>query len=224
MIPKTIKGIGMTSARTQKRLIQRLRAQGIERLDVLHAIETTPRHCFIDEALAHRAYDDTALPIGFGQTISQPYIVALMTETLLNAGDGKALDKVLEIGTGSGYQAAVIAKLARHVYSTERIQPLIELAQQRLHDLQIHNVSLQHSDGYAGWPEHGPFDGILVTAAAPDMPKTLLDQLSPHGGRMVIPTGKSETQRLLLVVRQGDDFQQTDLCAVRFVPFLPGIE
>jgi protein-L-isoaspartate(D-aspartate) O-methyltransferase len=216
-------GMGMTSARTQNRLIQRLRDQGIHRLDVLNALTSTPRHHFVEEALAHRAYDDTALPIGFGQTISQPYIVALMTQSLLdNASPNQPINKVLEIGTGSGYQAAILAKLIPEVYSIERMGTLSQQARARLDHLGL-AVHLKHGDGYKGWPEEAPFDGILVTAAAPEIPTELLNELSPEGC-LILPTGKTGEQQLLLVKRQGDQFHKTVLCAVRFVPFLPGTE
>ena len=220
---KSPSGVGMTSARTQNRLIQRLQEQGIHRLDVLNALTSIPRHIFVEEALAHRAYDDTALPIGFGQTISQPYIVALMTQSLLDSASPEhPMNKVLEIGTGSGYQAAILAKLIPEVYSIERMSALSLQASRHLDSLGL-AVHLRHGDGYAGWPEAAPFDGILVTAAAPDIPKELLNQLSP-GGCLILPTGKTGEQQLLLVKRQGDQFHKTVLCAVRFVPFLPGTE
>ncbi|MEY3182485.1 MAG: Protein-L-isoaspartate(D-aspartate) O-methyltransferase [Pseudomonadota bacterium] len=220
---KSAPGVGMTSARTQSRLIQRLQDQGIHRLDVLNALTSIPRHHFVEEALAHRAYDDTALPIGFGQTISQPYIVALMTQALLeHASPEYPMNRVLEIGTGSGYQAAILAKLIPEVYSIERMKTLHQQAGMRLAHLNL-AVHLKHGDGYAGWPEAAPFDGILVTAAAPDIPPALLDQLGPQGC-LILPTGKTDEQQLLLVKRQGNHFQKTVLRAVRFVPFLPGTE
>ncbi|KEI72048.1 protein-L-isoaspartate(D-aspartate) O-methyltransferase [Endozoicomonas elysicola] len=214
-----IDGIGMTSRRTRERLIQRLVDQGIQSTKVLDAIRTIPRHLFLDEALAHRAYEDTALPIGHNQTLSQPYIVARMTEVLLAQGE---LSKVLEIGTGSGYQTAVLASLIGKVYSVERIRPLQEKARQRLSRLSLNNVRLRHTDGGMGWPEESPFDGIIVTAAPGDVPQELLNQLSPEGGRLVIPVG-SEVQNLVLITRKGDEYQRKVLEAVRFVPLLTGV-
>ncbi|MGI2026504.1 protein-L-isoaspartate(D-aspartate) O-methyltransferase [Endozoicomonas acroporae] len=215
-----IDGIGMTSRRTRERLIQRLMDQGIQSGKVLDAIRTIPRHLFLDEALAHRAYEDTALPIGHNQTLSQPYIVAKMTEVLLARGE---LNKVLEIGTGSGYQTAVLASLVARVCSVERIRPLQEKAQQRLSRLSLNNVRLRHTDGGMGWPEESPFDGIIVTAAPGEIPAALLSQLSPEGGRLVIPVGGHNFQDLVLVTRNGDEYQRKVLEAVRFVPLLAGV-
>ncbi|WBA79707.1 protein-L-isoaspartate(D-aspartate) O-methyltransferase [Endozoicomonas sp. GU-1] len=215
-----IDGIGMTSRRTRERLIQRLMDQGIQSGKVLDAIRTIPRHLFLDEALAHRAYEDTALPIGHNQTLSQPYIVAKMTEVLLARGE---LNKVLEIGTGSGYQTAVLASLVARVCSVERIRPLQEKAQQRLSRLSLKNVRLRHTDGGMGWPEESPFDGIIVTAAPGEIPAALLSQLSPEGGRLVIPVGGNNLQDLVLVTRNGDEYQRKVLEAVRFVPLLAGV-
>ncbi|WP_066016278.1 protein-L-isoaspartate(D-aspartate) O-methyltransferase [Endozoicomonas atrinae] len=215
-----IDGIGMTSRRTRERLIQRLLDQGIQSTKVLDAIRTIPRHLFLDEALAHRAYEDTALPIGHNQTLSQPYIVARMTEVLLEQGER---NKVLEIGTGSGYQTAVLASLVDKVYSVERIRPLQEKARQRLSRLSLNNVRLRHTDGGMGWPEESPFDGIIVTAAPGDIPEELLSQLSPEGGRLVIPVGGSDYQNLVQVTRNGDEYQRKALEAVRFVPLLAGV-
>jgi len=224
MQKKQASGVGMTSKRTQNRLIQRLEEQGIHRMDVLNAFLSVPRHLFVEEALAHLAYDDTALPIGLGQTISQPYIVALMTQSLLEqATPEHPIEKVLEIGTGSGYQAAILAKLVKQVYSVERLAPLVNQAQVRLMQLGLQNVHLKHDDGYNGWSEEAPYDGILVTAAAPDIPNALLNQLTPEGC-LILPTGKPGDQQLLLIKRQGDQVQKTVLCQVRFVPFLPGTE
>ena len=215
-----IDGIGMTSRRTRERLIQRLLDQGIQSTKVLDAIRTIPRHLFLDEALAHRAYEDTALPIGHNQTLSQPYIVARMTEVLLEQGER---NKVLEIGTGSGYQTAVLASLVGKVYSVERIRPLQEKARQRLSRLSLNNVRLRHTDGGMGWPEESPFDGIIVTAAPGDIPEELLSQLSSEGGRLVIPVGGSDCQNLVQVTRNGDEYQHKVLEAVRFVPLLAGV-
>ncbi len=212
-------GIGMTSQRTRNRLVQRLRDSGITSEDVLNVISVTPRHLFVDEALAHRAYEDTALPIGHGQTISQPYTVAKMTETLLAAGP---LHRVLEIGTGSGYQTAVLSPLVKTLYSVERIEPLHVRAVERLESLGYDNVRLSLSDGTWGWPQHGPYDGILAAAAPEEVPASLLEQLA-DGGRMVIPVGGQE-QKLILITRNGDHFARKTLEAVRFVPFLPGVQ
>lgn len=215
-----IDGIGMTSRRTRERMIQRLVAQGIQSEQVLEVMRHVPRHLFIDEALAHRAYEDTALPIGHNQTLSQPYIVARMTEVLLARG---ALDKVLEIGTGSGYQTAVLASLVGKVFSVERIRTLQSKARSRLGRLSLHNVRLRHTDGGMGWPEESPFAGIMVTAAPGEIPRELLNQLSPHGGRLVSPVGAGAVQELVLITRYGDDYQRTVLEMVRFVPLLTGV-
>ena len=188
-------GIGMTSQRTRNRLVQRLRDAGIINEEVLNVIATTPRHLFIDEALAHRAYEDNALPIGNGQTISQPYTVARMTESLLAGGP---LSRVLEIGTGSGYQTAILSPLVKTLYSVERIEPLHIKAVERLETLGYGNVHLALSDGSWGWPEHGPYDGILAAAAPEDVPPSLLEQLA-DGGRMVLPIG-GEEQKLILIL------------------------
>jgi protein-L-isoaspartate(D-aspartate) O-methyltransferase len=212
-----LNGIGMTSQRTRERLIQRLVDQGISNLEVLDIIRTTPRHMFLDEAMAHRAYEDTALPIGYQQTLSQPYIVARMTELLL-AGDPPA--RVLEIGTGSGYQTAVLARLVERVYSVERIKPLQAKARQRLRRLKLHNVHTRHADGGMGWAEKGPFDGIIATAAPERIPEDLLQQLAP-GGRLVIPVG-GESQHLQVVTRAAEGFETEIVEAVRFVPLRPG--
>jgi protein-L-isoaspartate(D-aspartate) O-methyltransferase len=212
-------GIGMTSLRTRQRLVQRLRQAGICNETVLEVILNTPRHLFIEEALASRAYEDIALPIGFGQTISQPYIVALMTEALLVGG---GLRKVLEIGTGSAYQTAILASLAAEVYSVERIARLSEKARERLRLLEIDNVHLRHGDGNLGWPENGPYDGIIVTAASQEIPHALPEQLAV-GGRLVIPVGPSKTQELLCLERTTKGFKQRVLRTVFFVPLLGGV-
>ncbi len=221
MDPLKFEGVGMTSKRTRDRLVQRLLEQGIRNEDVLEVMASTPRHIFLDEALAHRAYEDTALPIGHGQTLSQPYIVARMTEILLDAG--AKLDRVLEIGTGSGYQTAILAPLVGQVLSIERIKPLQHKARERMRVLGYSNVSFRHADGGLGWPEQGQFDGILATAAPRSIPQSLLGQLAPKGV-LVIPVG-SHTQYLTLVVRgeDGDDFHTQQLEAVKFVPLLSGI-
>ena len=211
-------GIGMTSQRTRERLIQRLYEEGLSNARVLEVIRRTPRHLFVDEALAHRAYEDTALPIGHNQTISQPYMVGRMTELLLAAGP---LDKVLEIGTGSGYQTAVLAQLVERVFSVERIQGLQERAKERLAELSLRNVVFRWGDGWEGWNALGPYNGIIVTAAAAQVPQALLDQLAP-GGRLVIPVGSGDVQQLLLIVREEEGFSRHVLDAVRFVPLLNG--
>ncbi len=214
-----LNGIGMTSQRTRERLIQRLVDQGISDLTVLDTLRTTPRHVFLDEAMAHRAYEDTALPIGYQQTLSQPYIVARMTELLLAGGP---LHRVLEIGTGSGYQTAVLAQLVERVYSVERIRPLQNKARARLRQLKLYNVHLRHSDGAMGWQEKGPFDGIISTAAPERVPQDLLEQLAP-GGRLIIPVGKVE-QHLKVICRTEEGFDVETVEAVRFVPLLSGKE
>ena len=210
-------GIGMTSARTRGRLIERLRAEGIADETVLAAIYEIPRHIFIDEALATRAYDDVSLPIGHGQTISQPYSVARMTEVLRN---GKQLNRVLEIGTGCGYQAAVLSRVAKEVYSVERIQPLYERARKTLRELKIFNVSLRYADGSTGMPDAAPFDGIIMTCAAPALSAVLKEQLAV-GGRMVLPMGTQE-QHLYLIERDEHGFRESRLEAVKFVPLVMG--
>ena len=210
-------GIGMTSQRTRNRLIERLRADGIQDEVVLAAMNAVPRHIFIDEALASRAYDDVSLPLGFGQTISQPYIVARMIEIMRN---GTQLNRVLEIGTGCGYQAAVLAGVAKEVHSVERIQPLFERATGYLKELQINNVTLHYADGNMGLPEVAPFDGIIMAAAATHVPPVLLEQLAV-GGRMVLPLGSQE-QYLCLIERNAQGYRETRLDAVRFVPLLMG--
>ena len=210
-------GIGMTSQRTRGRLIERLRAQGIQDEVVLAAMNAVPRHIFIDEALSSRAYDDVALPLGFGQTISQPYIVARMIEILRNGG---LLNRVLEIGTGCGYQAAILAQVAKEVYSVERVQPLYERAVTCLKELQVTNVTLRYADGNMGLPVMAPFDGIIMAAAATHVPPALLGQLAV-GGRMVLPLGATE-QYLCLIERDAQGYRETRLDAVRFVPLLMG--
>jgi protein-L-isoaspartate(D-aspartate) O-methyltransferase len=211
-------GIGMTSPRTRARMIERLRAQGIRDETVLAAMNNVPRHLFVDEALAGRAYDDVSLPINYGQTISQPYIVARMTEVLRN---GKQLGKVLEVGTGCGYQAAVLAQVAQQVYSVERILPLHERARKLLRELKIRNVVLRHADGTSGLTEGAPFEGIIMACAAPALSEALKSQLAV-GGRMVLPVGTQE-QFLYLVERTESGFKETRLEAVKFVPLLAGI-
>lgn len=211
----------MTSRRTRERLVQRLREEGIANSDVLSAIASVPRHLFVDEALASRAYEDTALPIGSGQTISQPYVVARMTEALLSGRP--ALDRVLEVGTGCGYQTAVLASVSRRVFSIERIEALLFRAREHLHVLRINNVRTRHGDGYKGWAEHAPFDAVLVAAAPPELPTPLTEQLAV-GGRLVIPVGSSGGQDLLLIERTQSGLEQRVLERVSFVPLLKGLD
>ncbi len=208
----------MTSARTRDRLVQRLKDHGIKSEAVLNQIRNVPRHLFVDEALASRAYEDTALPIGLGQTISQPWVVARMTEALLEDFEGET---VLEIGTGCGYQTAVLAPLVKKIYTVERIPELMKKTRQRLRELDIYNVQFRPGDGWEGWPKYAPYDGIIVTAAAPRLPEKLLEQLAP-GGRMVIPVGPTGFQDLLLVTRKDDHFEEVSLSAVSFVPLVQG--
>lgn len=215
-----LQGIGMTSRRTRERLIQRLRDEGVHDRRVLDVMLHIPRHIFMDEALGSRAYEDTALPIGGGQTISQPYIVALMTQALLEDGP---LDKVLEVGTGSGYQTAILAPLVGQVYSVERIRWLKDQAQQRLEELGIDNVDLYYCDGGQGLPERAPFDGILVTAAPETLPEALIEQLTPNG-RMVIPVGPRGNQDLLRIRRTLDGWREEFLGKVVFVPLRGGLD
>jgi protein-L-isoaspartate(D-aspartate) O-methyltransferase len=207
----------MTSQRTRSRMVARLRQQGITDEHVLDVIDAIPRHVFIDEALAHRAYEDTALPIGFNQTISQPYIVARMTEALFAAGP---LTKVLEIGTGSGYQTAVLAQLADKIYSVERIQGLLDKAKERLRMLGNKNTQFKYDDGNIGWPDRGPYDGIIVTASPRHVPKELLNQLAPEG-RLIVPVG-DERQQLKLITNHDGEFETEVLEDVKFVPLLGG--
>lgn len=212
------RGIGMTSQRTRERLVKRLEALGIAHLGLLEVIRSTPRHLFVDEALATRAYEDTALPIGYGQTISQPYVVARMTEALLRGG---RLGKVLEIGTGSGYQAAILAQLVGTVYSVERIQALLQPARARFMELKLRNIQLKYSNGSWGWPEHAPYDGIIVTAAPVELPEALIEQLK-QGGRMVVPLGARGMQELSVITRTPGGYEKEVLDRVSFVPFLGG--
>lgn len=214
-----IQGIGMTSQRTRDRLVERLREKGIKNKRVLEVVRTTPRHIFVDEAMAHRAYEDTALPIGHGQTISQPYIVARMTEILLENG---VPDVVLEVGTGSGYQSAILSRLVPKVYTVERISALLQKARDAHRKLGLINVFSKHSDGSWGWQPNAPYMAIMVTAAPEVVPQGLLQQLAV-GGRMVIPTGsKDGAQELKLYTRTAESFEETTLEMVRFVPLLDG--
>jgi len=212
-------GIGMTSARTRDRLIQRLQEQGITNLAVLDRIRNLPRHIFVDEALASRAYEDTSLPIGFSQTISQPYIVARMTEALLEGGP---LAKVLEVGTGCGYQTAVLAPLVGRICSIERIGGLQERARLRLKELGIKNVRFRHGDGAEGWKAQAPFDGILVAAAPLQVPEALIAQLAP-GGRLIVPAGPEGQQQLLRLVKREQGIERRVLGPVSFVPLVGGV-
>ncbi len=221
-----LRGIGMTSQRTRDRLVRRLAEHGIDDEEVLEVVATVPRHIFVDEALAHRAYEDSALPIGFGQTISQPFVVALMTMTLLN----RPRPRILEVGTGSGYQTAVLASMGARVgkiFSVERLAPLIERARERLHALGLANVRLKHGDGYEGWQAEGLFDGIVVTAAPRAVPDSLLEQLAP-GGRLVVPVGDDGVQELKVFDRTGSvseqEFSVSTAEYVRFVPLLKGVQ
>ena len=220
-----MRGIGMTSARTRERLIRRLQESGINQAQILERIRVVPRHLFVDEALASRAYEDSALPIGESQTISQPYIVALMTQALLeDDGKLKKMSKVLEVGTGCGYQTAVLAPLVGQLYSIERIATLLHDAKQRLTKLKIGNVRFRHDDGFRGWPGQAPFDGIIVAAAAPEVPEKLLEQLAV-GGRLVLPIGRDgEQQDLLRITRTETGFNRENLCQVSFVPMMTGKE
>ena len=217
---RDLAGIGMTSRRTRERMVERLREQGIVDTRVLEAMAAVPRHLFVEEALASRAYEDSALPIGFGQTISQPYVVARMIEVLLQ---NRTPGKVLEVGTGCGYQAAVLASVAAEVYSIERIKELLERARANLRELRLKNLRLVHGDGAAGLEKAAPFDSIILAAAAPELPQPLLRQLAP-GGRMILPmrgTGAG-AQRLVLVERGARGYTETALDPVRFVPLRAG--
>ena len=212
-------GIGMTSMRVRAKMVERLRTQGIRDEKVLHAMGTVPRHIFVEEALASRAYEDTALPLGFGQTISQPFIVARMIELLRN---NRELGKTLEIGSGCGYQAAVLSHIATEVYSIERIAALLERAKKNLRHLRLPNVRLKHGDGNQGIAEAAPYDTIISAAAAPAVPEDLMKQLA-DGGRMVLPVG-TQQQSLIMLERRGNQFIENRLEAVRFVPLVAGVE
>lgn len=218
-ISLSLRGIGMTSQRTRNRLVSRLRAQGIKNVAVLDVMRKVPRHMFVDEALASRAYEEMALPIGHGQTISQPFVVARMTECLVQ---GSRLATVLEVGTGSGYQTAILAKLADHVFTVERIAALLDRARGRLRILKLINVRTRHADGRSGWAEYAPYDGILVAAAPMSVPPALLGQLA-IGGRLVIPIGRGPSQRLSVITRQATRFEEEVVDFVRFVPMVGGM-
>lgn len=212
-------GIGMTSQRTRERLASRLQGQGIRDERVLDAMRSVPRHLFVDEALASRAYEDTALPIGCGQTISQPYVVARMTEALMAVSPRR----VLEVGSGCGYQTAILSMLVAEVYTIERISALYQKARHNLAELQLANVRLRHGDGYRGWPAAAPFDAILVAAAPPELPEALLQQLAV-GGRLIIPVGSGSEQELRVITRNGSQFNTQVLERVVFVPMLAGAD
>lgn len=211
-------GIGMTSQRTRERLIQRLMDQGITRFEVLEAIRSVPRHLFVDEALAHRSYEDTALPIGYGQTLSQPYVVARMSELALAQGRPK---KVLELGSGSGYQTAILASLVDEICAIERIKPLLERARKQLRALRVRNVRLRHGDGLDGWASEAPFDLILGAAAPEQLPTQLLEQLAPEG-RLILPVG-GERQQLMMVTATPEGYVEEVIEEVNFVPMLRGV-
>ncbi len=211
-------GIGMTSQRTRERLIQRLMDQGITRFEVLEAMRSVPRHLFVDEALAHRSYEDTALPIGYGQTLSQPYVVAKMSELALAQGRPK---KVLELGSGSGYQTAILASLVDEICAIERIKPLLERARKQLRALRVRNVRLRHGDGLDGWASEAPFDLILGAAAPEHLPAQLLEQLEP-GGRLILPVG-GEHQQLMMVTATPEGYIEEVIEAVNFVPMVRGV-
>lgn len=213
-------GIGMTSQRTRLRMVERLRERGIKDEIVLSAMSEVPRHLFVDEALASRAYEDIALPLGYGQTISSPYTVARMVELLRN---GLPLAKVLEIGTGCGYQTAVLARLATEVYSVERLAPLLARARRNLREARIANVRLRHGDGLLGLPELAPFDAIIMAAAATHVPKPLIEQLAT-GGRMVLPMTINREQRLCVIERTARGYTESRMDSVKFVPLLPGVQ
>ena len=207
----------MTSRRTRERLVQRLAEQGIDDNAVLEALRNVPRHLFLDEAMAHQAYENIALPIGFQQTLSQPYIVARMTELLVEGRE--RLGRVLEIGSGSGYQSAVLAALVDEVYALERIKPLLMAGRRRMRQLKLRNVQMRHGDGCDGWAAQAPFDGILVAAAAAQIPRQLLEQLAP-GGRLVLPLGPREQQTLAVIACGERGFERRDIEPVRFVPLV----
>jgi len=213
-----IEGVGMTSQRARNRLIDELRIKGITNDSVLDVIARTPRHLFMEEALSSRAYENISLPIGHGQTISQPYIVAKMTEILLENNQSK---RILEVGTGSGYQTAILSPLFRSVYTVERIAPLLDKAKKRFRELRLNNILCDYSDGNWGWPSKGPFDAIIVTAAPNKLPTSLLEQLN-DGGRLIIPIGDKNSQTLRLYQKDGEDYTEKTIEKVSFVPLLSG--
>jgi protein-L-isoaspartate(D-aspartate) O-methyltransferase len=214
------RGIGMTSQRARDRLVAQLRDAGIQSEAVLDVIRTVPRHIFVDEALASRAYENTALPIGLGQTISQPYVVARMTEALVSSG---CMERVLEVGAGCGYQSVILAHFAKEVYSIERLSVLASRLRERLFALNYHHIRVRHGDGNLGWPEHAPYDAILVAAAALTVPPKLLEQLNV-GGRLVMPVGAARNQALVRITRAEEGFLEDRLDPVAFVPLLTGVE
>ena len=213
-------GIGMTSQRTRDRLAEKLVKMGIQSEVVLNAIRNTPRHLFVDEALESRAYENTALPIGFNQTISQPYIVAKMTEALIK---NRTLKNVLEVGTGCGYQTIIMAQFTKRIYTIERINGLLTRARERFQQLRFSNIRSKHADGNIGWSEHAPFDGIIVAAAPTGVPEALLEQLAVNG-RLIIPVGKTGKQKLLLITREDEGYEKKIIDSVSFVPMLGGID
>ena len=214
-----LQGIGMTSQRSRNRLVAKLRQMGISNEKVLNVLSETPRHIFIEEALATRAYENSALPIGFGQTISQPYIVALMTQILFESGK---MEKVLEIGSGCGYQTAILSKVSREVFGIERVGTLVEKARETIWQLKINNIKLRHGDGMLGWDEYSPFDAILVAAAPYLVPEELLKQLK-EGGRLIIPIGSDKEQRLTLYTKIQNEIVEKEIKSVKFVPLLSGV-
>ena len=214
-----IQGIGMTSQRSRNRLVSKLREMGIKNEKVLDIVAETPRHIFIEEALASKAYENSALPIGYGQTISQPFIVALMTQVLIESGQ---MRKVLEIGFGSGYQTAILSRVSGQVFGVERLSSLVERAREKIWELKISNIHLRHGDGMMGWERHSPYDAILVAAAPSFVPEELLNQLS-EGGRLIIPIGINENQKLMLYSKTDNEIVGKEIQAVKFVPLLPGI-
>jgi protein-L-isoaspartate(D-aspartate) O-methyltransferase len=220
MMKDRIQGIGMTSARTRARLIERLFEQGIRNPAVLDCFDKVPRHLFVDEALGHKAYEDISVPIGYAQTLSQPYIVARMTELVLQATHHET---VLEIGTGSGFQTCVLANVVTEVYSVERIEPLQRKARERLRALKLHNTHLKMADGFLGWPSQAPFDVIIGTAAPAVPPRELIDQLIPDGGRLIMPIGEEE-QFLTVIDKHGDELDIQKIEPVVFVPMLEGVK
>ncbi len=213
-----IQGIGMTSQRSRNRLVSKLREMGIKNEEVLNIVADTPRHIFIEEALATKAYENSALPIGHGQTISQPFIVALMTQVLIESG---RMNRVLEIGSGSGYQTAILSRVSEQVFGVERIKSLVEKAREKIWELKIKNIHLSHGDGMLGWERHSPFDAILVAAAPNCVPEELLNQLS-EGGRLIIPIGINEDQKLMLYTKTKSEIIEEEIQTVKFVPLLPG--
>ena len=217
----SLQGMGMTSLRTRERMIKRLAEQGIKNQKVLEVMRDTPRHIFMDEALSSRAYEDNSLPIGYNQTISQPYIVARMTELLLETTGH--LEKVLEIGTGCGYQTAILSPFVDRVYSIERILPLQRKARSHLGELKLKNISYLYDDGHDGWPDYAPFNGIIASAAPSEIPLQLIQQLAV-GGVMVIPVGNNGQQILQRVTRKASGYEVENIEPVTFVPFLSGKE